>query len=580
MKRAAIGFFHDADGILDDYFPALVAALAAQAERIIVAVDGPLPEDARLRLIKAGSETMDVDCGGDSLRAHSQVIMALSTAELDAYDEVLFFDHSFFGPIFPFEELFARMAGRPCDLWSITGHNELDWNVYGGAGPMPFHIDPNFIVFRGEVLRSADFAQFWDGNPASHDAAGQIQPWVFSRFFVDRGYRTDALFGLDAGASFDPAYFDIPSLLSDHYPILERRLFLTDPTYGEYGGADLARALRLIEERSDYDTDLIWKNVIRLGQARVLATNASMIRILPDTPMSDGKSSACLRIAVCIHVYYLDMLEDLLLYASNIPGRPDLILTTDGEEKKRQIERFLADRDEFGRATILELEENRGRDMSALFISCRDFFLGDKYDLVCRIHSKRTPQIQAARSNIFRYHMYENVLHSRGFVTNLIDLFLENPRIGLAIPPIIHMSLPTLGHSWFSNKEMAQEVAKKLDLSVKLDESTPVAPYGTMFWFRPKALTKLFQYPWRWSDFNAEPNHVDGGLAHVLERLIAYVAQDAGYATFHVSSTHLAEQNYAMLEWKLQTLLAELPIRSFYGSKKLLHKWAAERAED
>jgi rhamnosyltransferase len=97
-----------------------------------------------------------------------------------------------------------------------------------------------------------------------------------------------------------------------------------------------------------------------------------------------------------------------------------------------------------------------------------------------------------------------------------------------------------------------------------------------MFWFRPKALKKLFQHPWKWSDFNQEPHHVDGGLAHALERVIAYVAQDAGYATFQVSNAELAEQNYTMLEWKLQTLLAALPYGSFYKAKTVLETWAAE----
>ena len=55
-------------------------------------------------------------------------------------------------------------------------------------------------------------------------------------------------------------------------------------------------------------------------------------------------------------------------------------------------------------------------------------------------------------------------------------------------------------------------------------------------------------------DYNAEPHHVDGGLAHVQERLICYVAQDAGYTTEQIISSHLAGWNYAMMEYKLQKL--------------------------
>ena len=58
----------------------------------------------------------------------------------------------------------------------------------------------------------------------------------------------------------------------------------------------------------------------------------------------------------------------------------------------------------------------------------------------------------------------------------------------------------------------------------------PVAPLGTMFWFRPQALRKLFEHPWRYEDFTQEPVPVvDGDMMHAVERIYPFVAQDAGY---------------------------------------------------
>jgi lipopolysaccharide biosynthesis protein len=94
-----------------------------------------------------------------------------------------------------------------------------------------------------------------------------------------------------------------------------------------------------------------------------------------------------------------------------------------------------------------------------------------------------------------------------------------------------------------------------------------------MFWFRPKALRKLFAHPWKWTDFNAEPHHVDGGLAHVLERLICYVAQDARYTTQQILSSHLASWNFAMLEYKLQKLSAAIPNADFSSQAHFLEEW-------
>jgi lipopolysaccharide biosynthesis protein len=96
---------------------------------------------------------------------------------------------------------------------------------------------------------------------------------------------------------------------------------------------------------------------------------------------------------------------------------------------------------------------------------------------------------------------------------------------------------------------------------VPLDRDTPVAAYGTMFWFRPSALEPMFRYDWKWEDYNAEPNHVDGGLAHVQERLICYCAQQQGFRTLAVMASHQAARNYLKLEYKYQALASCFPVR-------------------
>jgi len=219
------------------------------------------------------------------------------------------------------------------------------------------------------------------------------------------------------------------------------------------------------------------------------------------------------------------------------------------------------------------VEQNRGRDMSSLFITCRDLFLEDHYDLVCRLHTKKSPQVAAGVANMFKRHMFENLLNSPGYTTNVLDMFHDKPWIGVAVPPLVHIAFPTMGHVWFNNRGTAEQLKAALDLKIDLDPDMPVGAFGTMFWFRPKALRKLFAHPWQWSDFNAEPRHIDGGLAHVLERMICYVAQDAGYTTQQILSIHLAAWNFVMLEYKLQKFSAALPNADFTGQFYFLDHW-------
>src|SRR5262249_17852943 len=147
------------------------------------------------------------------------------------------------------------------------------------------------------------------------------------------------------------------------------------------------------------------------------------------------------------HIYYIDMLQELLSWTDNIPGEYDFIATTDNEEKKAEIETMLAGTSRIKNRFVL-ISQNRGRDISALLINCRDFFLDDRYDAVCRVHTKKSPQVHTAKSNVFKRHLFENLLHSPGYVANLLDIFRAQPSVGVVIPPIIHIAYPTLGHSW------------------------------------------------------------------------------------------------------------------------------------
>ncbi len=396
----------------------------------------------------------------------------------------------------------------------------------------------------------------------------------FTEHFTNLGYKASCYLNKRPYGTHYPAMLDLDETLIDRNPLIKRRAFFHDPRHFEHYAADLPRALSILAKTSDYSPELIWRNAVRQAELRTLNTNAALTSVLPDVRL---KQNAPLydygAIAVCVHLYYTDMLEEILNLTDTIPVSYDFIATTETEAKKSIIEQAVAGRKNIRNVIVRVVEQNRGRDMAALFISCRDLFIDDRYSLVCRLHSKKSPQVASGQGNLFKRHMFENLLNSEGYTTNVLDIFHDKPWVGVAVPPLVHISYPTMGHAWFNNREKAEEIKKLLNLRVPFDPDTPVGAFGTMFWFRPRALRKLFAHPWKWSDYNAEPQHVDGGLAHAQERLICYVAQDAGYTTEQIISSHLAGWNYAMMEYKLQKLEAALPNPDFSYQCRLLEEW-------
>jgi rhamnosyltransferase len=264
-------------------------------------------------------------------------------------------------------------------------------------------------------------------------------------------------------------------------------------------------------------------------------------------------------VAVFIHAFYAEMMPDFWAQIEKFPMPAHLFLSTASDQNKTAIEAFLDARGwPATQRTVRVVEQNRGRDMSSLFITFRDIALSGDYEVALRLHSKRTPQVTRQVAEGFKAHLFDNLVHSPGAIRQILDRLEAEPDIGLVIPPVIHVGFGTLGHAWFNNRAAVQQLCDRMGLKVPLDADTPVAPYGTMFWFRTTALRPMFDWPWQWEDYNPEPNHVDGGLAHVQERLIGYAVQGSGYRILSVMSPELAARNYARLEYKLQLFAGRL----------------------
>ena len=108
--------------------------------------------------------------------------------------------------------------------------------------------------------------------------------------------------------------------------------------------------------------------------------------MLPDigsTELKKGES------AVIAHLVYDDMFERYGHYLKNIPAETDIIITTNTPEKEARLKEL------YGDIASVRLVTNRGRDMSALLVGCRDILM--KYEFLCFVHDKKSSQKEFAR---------------------------------------------------------------------------------------------------------------------------------------------------------------------------------------
>jgi lipopolysaccharide biosynthesis protein len=558
MRRAAFYLFWSADGRVDDYIPYCLEDLSRSVETIVFVSNGPLSDSARELIAPLVSEIVERENVGFDVGGYKEGLERFGAERLREYDEIILLNYTFFGPVFPFSEVFERSETWDVDFWGLTEHGEMTPHPFAAKTVMPSHIQSHWLAVRRSLFDTEAFRTYWETMPLieSYNDSVEHHESRFTQHFERRGYTYEVAFPVSGYPTPHPT-LDTPGLLlDDRCPILKRRLFFHDPLYMDDNaiiGRDVIERL----EATDYPMRLVWQNISHTAEPRVAATNVTLTHVLPDVATGTG-SGASLSVAVVMHVFYETMIDEMMGWVEHLPGTFDLYVTTTDDEKKQHIEARLAER---GRTQhdVRVIASNRGRDISAFLLGCRDVLLDDRYDVVLKVHSKKSAQDGHSAGEWFKRHLMENLLGTPGYTRNVLDLFGDDESTGMVVPPVVQIGYPTLGKAWYANKKPAKALAKKLGIDVAFDATTPIAAYGSMFYVRPAALRPLLDADLTWEDFPMEGGYSDGSLAHVIERLFGYAVLSEKYMVRTAMTTTNAAVNYAFMEYKLTRLSEFLP---------------------
>ena len=559
MKRAGIFLFYDPEGKVDDYILGCLGSLQEHMDYLLVVSNSPLDETNRKRLESVSSEVMERKNVGYDVGAYRDGLRHLGWDHMGDYDELVLFNYTFFAPIHPWAGLFERTDKWDTDFWGITEHDEVRPHPFLPKLVMPRHIQSHWIAVRSSLSATKDWRTYWEDMPPIESYNDSIQ-WHESRFtgyFNALGYRHEVAYNVDDYPSANPVFDNANLLLQDGCPILKRRNLFHNPLHLDRFaiiGADMLEQARL----AGYDTDLILSNLARTSKPRDLVTNAGLTWVVPQNASEETYAAAATQKVLAVaHIFYADMAEEILQRLSVLPKGYYLVATTSNEENQAQIRAVM---ERYGvEGEVRVVASNRGRDIGAFLVDCNDVLASGKWDIVVKIHSKKSVQDDYNAAQLFKTHLYDNLLNSRAHVANILAEFAAHPALGMVLAPLPHMGYPTMGHAWFTNREPAQAVAKRLGINVPFDKDMPLATYGSMFIARPQALAKLVNAGFKPENFPVEGGYKDGSLAHVLERLMAYAALSEGFYVRPVLAPKWAEVYYGYLEYKLAAVSSFLP---------------------
>ena len=203
-----------------------------------------------------------------------------------------------------------------------------------------------------------------------------------------------------------------------------------------------------------------------------------------------------------------------------------------------------------------------GRAESAFIVACRDVLISGDYDLILKVHSKKSPQnghnVRVACSSTTPW---TTCCPHPATSATILGMFQNQPSLGMVFPPVVHIGFPTLGHSWFTNREAALAAGHRARDPHRLRPDDPGGPLRHDVLVPaadPRQARRATTSAYK--DFAGEDEGWgDGMLGHVLERLYGYAVLDTGYTIRLVLNTDWAAINYAFLEYKLQRISSMLP---------------------
>lgn len=203
-----------------------------------------------------------------------------------------------------------------------------------------------------------------------------------------------------------------------------------------------------------------------------------------------------MKTAILIHVFYLDVLEDILEKLDKVYTNFDLFITTQ-EYKRTEVINILK---KFSFNSFVDIYENRGRDILPFLKTLDKRLVG--YDVFLKLHTKL--------DSVWRNDLINPLLDS-----SLLLEFENNPSLGI-LAPFGHVLPFGQGTSEIMKKQ-AQNIFADID-----DMDVFVA--GTMFYGRVDAFYPLFNFN-KYELFEAKNHEDNDQFAHVIERIFVKCVQ-------------------------------------------------------
>ena len=188
MKRIGIMCIFSENGNIGESVLILAQSIKTCTDKLVIVINGKIGKDIEKIQNISNDIYLRDNIGYDSGAYKDGLCQLYDRGDIFEYDELALVNDSFWGPLFPFDEMFDRMKTEKVDFWGITRSEAgriLDYEY-------PQHIQGYFIVVRKHVfIDDPNFCDFWKKleYPKSYNEAVINYEIGISKWMSERGYK-------------------------------------------------------------------------------------------------------------------------------------------------------------------------------------------------------------------------------------------------------------------------------------------------------------------------------------------------------------------------------------------------------
>lgn len=536
MKRLCIYVTYDKEGIIDRYVTYMLKELKSCSTELVV-ICNCLQISQGLEYLQPYAdhiffrENIGFDAGG----FRDAICNYIGWDLIETYDEILLVNDSLFGPFCPMRDIFDDMEQKECDFWGLSTCKIClgrDDQVF-----TPEHIQSFFILFRSSLLHSTLFRDFWESMPYYHAYWDVVKKYEIhiTDYFHKAGYQYACYADVRENYSNNlrnayNQYEWIPDELvrKRKFPFLKKKCINHDPR-NKKTQEDIRNVFDYIKDHTDYDINMIYENIIRLMNVSDLQRRMCLHYILP-YKYHQGKRSGVKAIIVIV-AEHRNCCESVMQYVEQISDRCSVLFLSESVS----VLNFYKQK---GFACIECVENNKKLIIDRL-VSFNIVGIVHDADMSC---DRRPNYVGKSRL----YHIWENMAGSACYVDNVLNLFLENEKLGLLTIPRASFEdyFGDMGSGWDGNYDIIQKLIRKYDIHCKLDYMKPPFEPVHDYWVRGEMFERI--------------REMDVEFLKFLPWIWCYLVQEHGCFSGIVENKKLAEMNMINRQYYLDIICEQV----------------------